>query len=298
VQLLGDFPDESLGGHLAEYILISEEILNAGCLLPLPEATLAYAHAALSEPFSCVISAQDHHLHLTQSNPLGPRDMVRGLKRGGMTVVIGAGAMGRMHAALAMSYRPSAIVVADFMESRLQVVRDLFAARAHALGIKLHAIHSAERNLKTLIDELTDYAGADDVIVAVGSRKAIEDAQQLLARGAVLNLFGGLKKGEDTVNFDSRLIHYKEINITGSSGGSPWDIMRTLELLAVHEIDAGDHIARVGDLEHAPDLLSLTKAQAVDGKAVVYPHRRTPKIRAVRSWTAEDEAAYLARIED
>ena len=63
----------TLGGHLAEYVLISEEILAAGCLLPLPDATLPYAHAALSEPFSCVISAQDHHVHLTQENPLGPR---------------------------------------------------------------------------------------------------------------------------------------------------------------------------------------------------------------------------------
>ena len=55
----------TLGGHLAEYVLVSEEILAAGCLLPLPDASLPYAHAALSEPFSCVISAQDHHVHLT-----------------------------------------------------------------------------------------------------------------------------------------------------------------------------------------------------------------------------------------
>ena len=49
------------------------------------------------------------------------------------------------------------------------------------------------------MDGLTNYAGADDVIVAVGARPVIADAQTLLARGAVLNLFGGLKKGDDTV---------------------------------------------------------------------------------------------------
>jgi L-iditol 2-dehydrogenase len=224
--------------------------------------------------------------------------MVRGLKRGGVTVVIGAGAMGRMHVALAMSYRPRAIVVADFVESRLQVVKDLFASRAQTLDIKLCAIHPAAMNLKTFVDELTDYAGADDVIVAVGSRKAIEEAQQLLARGAVLNLFGGLKKGEAEISVDSSIVHYQEINITGSSGGSPWDVAKTLELFATHEIDAGDHIARVGDLEHAAEFLQLIIAREIDGKAVVYPHRRSPRIRTVKSWTAQDEHAYLAGHED
>ena len=130
----------TLGGHLAEYVLVSEEILAAGCLLPLPDASLPYAHAALSEPFSCVISAQDHHVHLTQDNPMGPRGVIKGLKAGGVTVIQGAGAMGRMHVALAMSYRPRAMVVADLVESRLEVVRRLFGPRAAELGIELRTL--------------------------------------------------------------------------------------------------------------------------------------------------------------
>jgi len=283
----------TLGGHLAEYVLISEEILAAGCLLPLPDASLPYAHAALSEPFSCVISAQDHHVHLTQGNALGPRGVVKGLKPGGVTVILGAGAMGRMHVALAMSYRPRAIVAADLVESRLEVVRTLFSPRAAALGIELRPLNPTHGDLRQIVNELTDYAGADDVIVAVGARPVIADAQSLLGRGAVLNLFGGLKKGEDTVGFDTSLVHYKEINITGSSGGSPWDVARTLELMAAREIDAGDHIARIGDLAHAAEFLQMIKAQAIDGKAVVYPHRPSGEIRSVKSWTAEDERDYL-----
>ena len=38
----------------------------------------------------------------------------------------------------------------------------------------------------------------------------------------------------------------------------------------------------------------MIKAQEIDGKAVVYPHRRSAEIRAVASWSAEDEANYLA----
>ena len=284
----------TLGGHLAEFILIGEEILAAGCLLPLPVATLPYAHAALSEPFSCVISAQDHHVHLTQGDPLCPRGVAKGLKPGGVTVVLGAGAMGRMHVALAMSYRPRAIVAADLVESRLEVVRTLFGPRAAELGIALRTLNPAREDLKQTVSELTGYAGADDVIVAVGARQVIADAQSLVGRGAVLNLFGGLKKGEDTVGFETSLVHYKEINITGSSGGSPWDVARTLELMAAREIDAGDHIARIGDLAHAAEFLQMIKAQAIDGKAVVYPHRPSGEIRSVKSWTAQDEKEWLA----
>ena len=283
----------TLAGHLAEYILIPEEVLNSGCLLPVPGSQVPLAHAAMSEPLSCVVSAQEHHLHLTQSSPLAGREAMKGLKRGGVTVIIGAGAMGRMHVDLAFGYRPRAIVVADFLEVRLQLVRRLFEARAAEAGVELHTVHADSNPVEKVVAELTNHLGADDVIVAVGSKKAIEGAQNMVGRGAVLNLFGGLKKGEDIVGIDASAVHYKEINVTGSSGGSPWDIARTLELIAAEEIDAGAHITRVGDLEHSIELLELVKAQQIDGKAVVYPHRHTKEIHSVDSWSGADERSYL-----
>ena len=287
----------TLGGNLAEYILITEEILAAGCLVPLPDVTLPYAHAAMSEPFSCVISAQDHHLRLTQESPFSRRGVLKGLKPGGVTVVIGAGAMGRMHVDLALSCRLRVIVVADLMDSRLELVKNQFAHRANTMGTALHTVNPGTTDLKEIVDTLTHHRGADDVIVAVGSPKAIESTQSLAGRGAVLNLFGGLKKGEDIVGLDTGIIHYKEINVTGSSGGSPWDIARTLELMASGKIDAGAHITRIGDLDHAGVFLEMVKVQQIDGKAVVYPHRRSAEILTVPSWTAQDEHDYLKESE-
>jgi len=287
----------TLGGNLAEYILVTEEVLEANCLLALPAADFPYAHAAVSEPFSCVISAQDHHLHIRQENPLRPRECFKGLKPGGVTVIVGAGAMGRMHVDAAMSYRPRAIVVADFVESRLAQVRNLFDTRAATGKIALRTVDARSTSLKAVVDEITSFAGADDVVVAVGSRKAIEEAQCLAGRGAVLNLFGGLKKGDDIVGLDAGIVHYKEINVTGSSGGSPWDIARTLELMAAGKVDAGAHITRVGDLDHTIDFLSMIVSQEIDGKAVVYPHRRGSEILPVGSWTAQNERDYLRECE-
>ena len=279
-----------LAGHLAEYILISEEVLEAGCLLPF--SNLPHAHAALSEPLSCVVSGQDHHLHLTQRTPQSEREAYRGLKPGGVTVIVGAGAMGRMHVDVALGYGPKHIIVTDFLAGRLERVRKLFSHKAARHGVRLHTVNGRE-DVQGFVDALTDGRGADDVIVAVGSAKAIETAQHLCGRGAVLNLFGGLKRGEDVVGLDTGLVHYKEVVVTGSSGGSPWDVARTIELLSAGELDAGAHITRVGDLGHAAGLLGQVRAQKLDGKAVVYPHRRVEEVLSVDDWTAEDEAAYL-----
>jgi L-iditol 2-dehydrogenase len=285
----------TLGGNLAEYILITEEILAAGCLLPVTDPAMAYAHASLAEPLSCVISAHDHHLHLTQETPESPRGVLKGLRPGGVTVVVGAGVMGRMHVDIALSCRPRAVVVSDLIEDRLDVVRRLFGERAEKTGAELLTVNPARSDVQAIVDNLTSYAGADDVIVAVGSKRAIESAQHLVGRGGVLDLFGGLKAGQSDVSLDSRIIHYKEINVTGSSGGSPWDIARTLEALAGGEIDGAAHITRIGDLDHAAEFLSQVKAQEIDGKAIVYPHRHTEEVLTVSTWTADDESAYLAR---
>jgi len=40
----------------------------------------------------------------------------------------------------------------------------------------------------------------------------------------------------------------------------------------------------------------MVMEQEIDGKAVVYPHRRSAEIRAVKSWSAQDEAEYLRAV--
>ncbi len=281
----------TLPGHLAEYVLITEETLAAGCVIPVPDGDLPYAHASMAEPISCVISAQDHHVHLVQETELAPRTPLKGLKPGGLAAVIGAGAMGRMHVDLALGYRPWAIVISDPKADRLERVQALFGERAERLGVTLLTVEAPE--IEAAVTELSEHRGADDVIVAVASREAIETAQRLVGRGGVVNLFGGLKQDEALVPFDTSVVHYREINVTGSSGGSPWDVARTLDLTAAGEIDPGLHIARVGDLGHAIELLELVRAREIDGKAIVYPHRRTEELLPVPRWSAEDERRHL-----
>ena len=144
----------TLPGNLAEYILIPEEVLDAGCLRPLPDPTLPYAHASTCEPLSCVISGQDHHVHLVQKEPLSPRNVIKGLKPGGVTVIVGIGVMGRMHIDLALSYRPRAIVAIGRSGKRLAQVRTHYGERAEMLGVSLHDVSALQTDVKEFIDEL------------------------------------------------------------------------------------------------------------------------------------------------
>jgi L-sorbose 1-phosphate reductase len=281
----------TLPGQLAEYVLLTEETIAAGCLLPVLDPGLPYAHAAVAEPISCVISAQAHHLHVSQASPRSQRIARSGLAPGGVTVVLGAGVMGRMHVDLALASHPRAVVVSDPLAERLERVRALFAERAARLGIRLETV---DGDVAHVVADVTAAGGADDVVVAVGSPAAIATAQELVGRGGVLNLFGGLKRADALVPLDTTAVHYRELVVTGSSGGSPWDVGRALELMAAGDVDPGLHITRVGDLEHAPELLALVKEQKLDGKAVVYPHRRLDEVLAVASWSAGDERSLLA----
>ena len=283
-----------LPGLLAEYILIPEEVLEAGCLILLPDDTLPAGHAGIAEPISCIISSHAHHMHLSQPDRTKARTATTGLKPGGVTVVIGVGPMGRIHVDLAIAARPRVIVATARRDERLAWIHETFGERAAAAGVELVTVNTTTQDLAAVVDQVSDGAGADDLIVTAADGALMERVQHLLARYGVLDLFAGLKPGEEVIGIDERFVHYQEINITGSSGGGPWDVIETLRLMAAGEIDAAAHIGHVGDLDHAPELLGMARDGRVQGKAIVYPHRHSKAIRDVPRWSAEDEQQYLA----
>ncbi len=220
----------TLGGNLAQYILIQEEVLAAGCLLPLPDDSMPYFAVSMGEPISCVYSAQERQIHIDKAGPQSPRVPRLGLLPGGVTVVVGAGAMGLMHVELAMRFRPATIIVSDLLDERLAKARRLFADKAARLGVRLIAV-KADR-LERALGEASDGRGADDIILAVGAQAVQQQALGLLAKGGVANLFGGLPRGKHILEIDAIAVHYNEIKVVGSSGGEPSDMAATLESIA------------------------------------------------------------------
>jgi threonine dehydrogenase-like Zn-dependent dehydrogenase len=282
----------TLPGHLSEYMLISEEILAAQCLLPMTEGAMPFFAGALCEPLSCVISAQDRHIHIAQKNPVAPRKPRLGLLKRGVAVVIGAGPMGRLHAEAALRFQPKHLIMVDVMESRLAWVRDQLGDLATSRHTRLHTVVS--REALDLIRKVSQGRGADDIIVAVGVRAVQIETQQWLARGGVLNLFGGLKRGEHVIDLDTLRVHYDEIRLCGSSGGAPSDVAEAVRMVSAGELDPGRHLDMVGSLDQFPKALDLVKNTSVEGKIVLYPGIRQTDLRQTRGWKLADEQAFLA----
>ncbi|MGR3436681.1 MAG: zinc-binding dehydrogenase [Shimia sp.] len=275
----------TLPGHLAEYMLIPEEVLAARCLVPLPDAAMPFAHAAIAEPISCCVSGQFHHVHLAQAALDRPRIATSGLKEGGVTLVVGLGAMGRMNVDVALAARPRLVIGSDPAPERRARAEALFPDRFRT---------ATPDDVADIVAQETDGQGVDDLIVAVGAGPVIEAALPLLGRNGVANFFGGLKKGQERITIDANAVHYTETVLTGSSGGTAWDVAQTLDWMAEGRIDAARHIAKIGGMAHALDLIDDVRHQRLDGKAVLYPHRPLDTAFEVPGWSAEDEARHLA----
>jgi hypothetical protein len=213
-------------------------------------------------------------MHLRQPDRARPRAPISGLLPEGVVVVIGAGPMGRMHVDLAISARPRAIIVSARRDERLAWMHSTFGARAAAAGAELVTVNVLDDDLAAVVARVADGRGADDVIVTVADGAVVADAQHLLARHGVLDLCAGLPPDGAMVAIDGRAVHYGEINITGSSGGGPWDIIEALRLMAAGEVEPAAHIAHVGDLSHTPQLLQMAR----DGQVKISPPSR-PSVR-------------------
>ncbi len=281
----------SLPGHLSEYMLITEETIAAECLVPLPSDEIPFFAGALCEPLSCVISAQNRHVHLHQATPASSRTPTLGLLKHGIAVIIGAGPMGRLHAEAALRFSPRHLIIMDILEERLKWIYKYLSHKAKQTHTQLHAVLSSEG--LSLLNKVSHKRGADDIIAAVGDRTIQTETQQWLAQGGVLNLFGGLKKGEHIIELDSIRVHYDEIRICGSSGGSPADVTEALRMVASNEIDPGIHLDMVGSLDQFPQALDLIKNRKVEGKIVLYPHIRQTNLMRIKGWNQITESAFL-----
>lgn len=281
----------TLGGHLAQYIRIQEEVLKGQCLLPLPNDNLPYFAASMAEPISCVYSAQQRNYHIIKDCPNSERKPHLGLLPHGLVVIVGAGPMGRMHAELALRFRPSFLIVTARTRPRLDLTMKILGEKAKAKGTKLICV-TADK-LFDKVKDLSGGKGADDVILAVGIAKVQQNALGLLARGGVANLFGGLPQGNHMLELDTLAVHYDEIKIVGSSGGEPSDMTATLNTIASEEIDPGNYVAAVGSLGNAIEVLKMIKEGEIDGKAILYPHIRQTSLQAVDYWSKGREQDFL-----
>ena len=203
----------TLDGAFAEYMLVPAAAVRQGNLMQVSE-TLDPALLTLTEPLACV-------LHGQEACHIRPGDTV---------LVIGAGPIGIMHLLLARIQGAAQVLVSEMAPERL--------AQALRFGAD-HAINPEIQDLEKAVEEVTEGRGADVVLVAAPSGRAQQDALKVSAIGAHINYFGGLPQDQVTIPFNSNLVHYRELIVTGTTGCSTADCRRALDLVVSGRLDLG-----------------------------------------------------------
>lgn len=216
----------SIDGGFEEYMLIPRFAVDSGNVLPIPEG-VAFRDAALAEPLSCCYNSYEK----------------LGTVPGDTVVVIGAGPIGALHIAINRLAGASKIISADIVQERLDKMKEYGADVL---------INTGEKNLYDAVMAETNGEGADVVITAASVPSLQAEALRIAGMQGRINFFGGLPAGKENVTLNTNLIHYKELNVVGTTGSSILDYSMALKIIASKRIGSiGDLITGAYPIDNA-----------------------------------------------
>lgn len=219
------------GAH-AEHVRVPAKAISQGNVVALPEDAV-WEEMSLVEPLSCVVNAQD---------------AIR-ISTGDTVAVYGCGPMGLLHIILAKAAGARKIVAIDLNPARLEA--------ALAAGAT-DAIDSRSESVPERIGHLV--GGLDAVITAVPIASVIAEGLALLAPFGRLCLFAGLPKDKPTVDLDANAVHYKNLVVTGTTGGSNRDYRKALDLIVSRRVDVRQIISHRFDFQQLPQAYEVALA--------------------------------------
>ncbi len=209
----------NLDGAHADFVRIPAPSIEQGSVIPLPDS-MSFQAASLIEPLSCVVNG------IRSSR----------IELGDTVLIFGAGPIGLMHLMLARQSGAGKVLVADIQEDRIAQAREAGAD---------DVVNPNREDVGERIVWETDGQGCNVIITACSVPAVQEQALELLAPYGRLCLFGGLPKDRAKVLFDSNLIHYKNLEVTGVTGGAPYDFRLAMKMIESGRIDVGRVISHV-----------------------------------------------------
>ena len=160
--------------------------------------------AALSEPASCVVNS------LSRLDGRGARTML----------VIGLGPLGLIHGLMARDFGIETVVGVARPGQRFDA----------AQGFGLDGIVSPG-DIPSAISRFTGGRGFDSVVVTAPSAEMQSAAPAFAATSGAISLFAGLPKGSEMLTLNSRLIHYGEQVVYGTSDSTVGHVRRAVQWL-------------------------------------------------------------------
>jgi L-iditol 2-dehydrogenase len=199
-----------IDGGFAEYVTVVAEAVSGGNIIPIPDEVSDVA-AAASEPVAAALQG-----------------IVRGGVRPGQTVLImGAGPIGVAH-----------VELSRLMGARCIIVSEPQAAR-RAIALQHGANDAIDPLVAPLADQLSPLIGEegpDVAFVDTSVPQLIRGAVEVLRKGGRCVIFAGMPV-ESIVEVDPNVIHYREVDLVGSSGSTPELQARVLRYAADKRID-------------------------------------------------------------
>jgi L-iditol 2-dehydrogenase len=190
-------------GGFSEFFRVPQWNVSGGGILNLP-SILGFEEASLIEPTGCCVRALDRC-------KVNEADAV---------LVVGAGPVGILHSILLL-LRGVKVMISDISEPRLR-----FAEKSNVECV----IDAGKQDVAREVRERTAGRGADVVIVATGSPKAVLQALKSVRTGGRLCLFGVPAKGS-VLDYDLSDVYNSEISLAPSYGADDTETAAALSLI-------------------------------------------------------------------
>lgn len=216
-QVLGvSCSDYRRAGAFAEYVAVPSRIIYR-----LPDS-LSFAEAAMLEAIAVAV----HAVSLAQ------------ISRGSSALVVGAGMIGLLVTQVLRAAGCSPVFVTDIDSSRLKL--------AEALGAT--AALSAETQIPSQILHLTEGAGVDLAVEAVGATQPITSAIESVRKGGAVVLVGNISPH---ITIPLQKVVTRQIRLQGSCA-SAGEYPRAMELLASGAVQVKPLITAIAPLAEGP----------------------------------------------
>lgn len=223
-------------GAMADYIKVEEPYVYR-----LPE-NLSYDAGALIEPLSVAVHAVRR----------------ADIKMGEKVLVIGAGAIGILIAALCRKSGATDVVVADYSQKRLEMALKLGATSA---------VNPSEKDVCEAVREMTGGIGMDKTFECVGLEATFNQAMMALRKNGTATIIGIFENPNITIPATRFITH--EIKVQGSQGYC-WDFPIALEMTKEIDIEKlVTHRFKLKDLQRALETCLDRDSGAV--KVIIHP---------------------------
>ena len=212
--------------------------------------TVSLQEGALIEPLAVAV-------HIVRQAAVSPGQSV---------VVMGAGPVGLLCAAVARAFGASTVVSVDIVQSKLDFARSFCSTHVYASQRV-----SAEENAANIRREAGLREGADAVIDASGAEPSIQASLHVVRNGGVY-VQGGM--GRSDVTFPIMALCLKEVTAKGSFRYGSGDYKLAVDLVASARVDVKRLVSGVVPFAQAEEAFAKVKEGEVIKMLIAGPNEK------------------------